>query len=129
MIKRFRVRVEGKEYEVEVEDMGVGEKDKRMESVFDNAGEEKANIKGKDPQGKSENIFVREKCVFSPMPANVVKVNCKVGDMVKRGDKLIIIEAMKMENDILSHVDGVVKEIRVTEGMSVSQNDILVVFE
>lgn len=54
--------------------------------------------------------------LFTQMPGKVVKISAKVGDKVVKGQTLIILEAMKMENEIKSGIDGVVKAIHVKEG-------------
>jgi biotin carboxyl carrier protein len=61
------------------------------------------------------------------MPGKVVMVNKKVGDAVKVGDVVLILEAMKMENEITSDKDGKITEVRVIEGDSVDAHDVLVV--
>ena len=129
MIKKFKVRIEGKEYEVEVEEMRGEEKSVRVGRVVESAGEKKTSIKEKEPYGGFETISSKEKSVLAPMPAKVVKVNCKAGERVKKGDMLIILEAMKMENEVLSPVDGAIKEVRVKEGASVSHEETMIVFE
>ncbi len=58
----------------------------------------------------------------SPMPGTLTKLKVKVGDKVKQGDTLAIVEAMKMENEVLSPIDGVVKEIYATQGMQVGSD-------
>ena len=63
--------------------------------------------------------------VNSPLPGTIFKILVKEGDAVKVGDKLMIIEAMKMENNVLAEVDGVVKEIKVAVGGSILQGDLL----
>ena len=63
--------------------------------------------------------------IKAPMPGNIVKVNCKVGDSVKRGDVLVVLEAMKMENDISAPQDGVVASIEVSQGASVVTDAII----
>jgi biotin carboxyl carrier protein len=65
--------------------------------------------------------------VVSPMPGNVWKLNCNVGDSVAAGQVLLILEAMKMENDIVAPQAGVVKQILVSKGTVVDTNDVLVV--
>ena len=54
--------------------------------------------------------------LFTQMPGKVVKINSKVGDKVKKGQTLLILEAMKMENEIKSGIDGVVKAVHVKAG-------------
>lgn len=66
------------------------------------------------------------KTVVSELPGTVTAVNVKDGDHVKKGDVLLVIEAMKMANDIVSEVDGTVQRVAVAQGQNVSQGDVLV---
>lgn len=59
--------------------------------------------------------------ICSPLPGVILSLNVKQGDSVKRGQKLAVLEAMKMENDILATADGTVKEVFVQVGDSVRQ--------
>lgn len=63
--------------------------------------------------------------VKAPMPGLVIKLNKAAGDKVAKGDTVLIIEAMKMENAIKSPKDGVLTAIKVNAGTSVAKNDIL----
>ncbi len=65
----------------------------------------------------------------SPLPGTILDVFCKVGDTVKRGQKVMVLEAMKMENAINSDRDGVIKEIKVNKGDSVLEGADLVIIE
>ncbi len=67
--------------------------------------------------------------IHAPMPALVVKVEVEVGDEVKPGQGLIILEAMKMENEIRAHTEGRVKEIFVTTGKAVEKGELLLRLE
>ena len=60
------------------------------------------------------------------MPGNIIKVNVKAGDSVKKGDVLCILEAMKMENEICAPSDGVVAGVNVSQGSSVQTDDVLI---
>lgn len=64
--------------------------------------------------------------VTAPLPGTVLSINCKVGDMVKASDAVIILEAMKMENAINAGRDGRVADIRVKQGDSVLEGDVLI---
>ncbi len=64
--------------------------------------------------------------VKAPLPGTIMTINVKVGDNVKRGDTLIVMEAMKMENNIMANKDGQVKAIHVSAGQTVSQDDKLI---
>jgi biotin carboxyl carrier protein len=67
--------------------------------------------------------------VKAPMPGLILHIQTSVGAVVKKGDVLLILEAMKMENAIKSPVDGTIKAIPVTKGKSVEKNQILLQFE
>ncbi len=67
-----------------------------------------------------------ETAVNSPMPGNVFKVECKVGDAVKAGDTLVVLEAMKMEIEVSAPVDGTVKAVSAVVGTTVNTDDLLV---
>ena len=63
------------------------------------------------------------------MPGLVIEARVKVGDVVKKGGAVIVLEAMKMENILKSPSDGVVKKITVEKGAVVEKNQVLVIFE
>jgi biotin carboxyl carrier protein len=65
--------------------------------------------------------------VKSPLPGSVIKVLVSEGQAVKRGDTLLTLESMKMENAIMAEQDGTVKQIAVTPGQNVMQDDLLIV--
>ena len=65
--------------------------------------------------------------VSSPMPGTILKVNCTQGAAVKAGDVLVILEAMKMENEIMAPHDGTVAQVVTSKGATVDTGDPLVV--
>ncbi|MDR1454709.1 MAG: biotin/lipoyl-binding protein [Tannerella sp.] len=65
--------------------------------------------------------------VKSPLPGIILSIDCKVGDEVKKGQKLLVLEAMKMENTIASEFAGKVTEIKVEKGESILEGAVLVV--
>ena len=65
----------------------------------------------------------------APMPGIIVSVNVQPGTVVKKGDVLVILEAMKMENEIVAPRDGIVSQIIVAKGASVSTGDILLALQ
>ena len=67
--------------------------------------------------------------VLAPMPGRVVKLLVKPGDAVSARQGLVVVEAMKMENELRAPRAGTVKEIRVSQGMSVEANTVLVIVE
>ena len=64
--------------------------------------------------------------VKAPMPGNIMKINAKVGQAVKKGDVLVVLEAMKMENDICAPEDGTVASVEVSQGATVETDAVLV---
>ena len=67
--------------------------------------------------------------VKSPMPGNILKINVSQGQKINEGDVLIVLEAMKMENEIRAVTDGVVKEVFIEDNMKVGLNDRIMVIE
>ena len=65
----------------------------------------------------------------SPLPGVILDIYCKVGDSVKKGQKVLVLEAMKMENVINAEKDGIVKEIKVNKGDSVLEGADLLITE
>lgn len=65
--------------------------------------------------------------VPSPMPGTILSVNVTVGQAVKTGDVLMVLEAMKMENDIVAPCDGTIKQLLVNKGSTVNTDDVLAV--
>ncbi len=65
--------------------------------------------------------------VVSPLPGSIIKVLVSEGQAVKKGEVLLQLESMKMANDIAAECDGTVKQICVTAGQTVMQDDVLVV--
>ena len=67
--------------------------------------------------------------IKSPLPGEILEIYVKVGDVVKLGQKLLMLEAMKMENNIHSDKEGKISEIKVNRGSSVMEGDVLIVIE
>ena len=65
--------------------------------------------------------------VRAPMPGMVLGIPMESGAKVERGQTVVVLEAMKMENDLASPITGTVKEVRVSKGQTVNQGDVLVV--
>ncbi|MCB0821630.1 MAG: biotin/lipoyl-binding protein [Bacteroidales bacterium] len=64
--------------------------------------------------------------IKAPLPGNIMQVLVRTGDEVKKGDKLLVYEAMKMENSILAEKDGSISAIKVQPGDSVLEGDVLI---
>lgn len=65
----------------------------------------------------------------APMPGLVLQVLVNPGDTVSKGDKILVLEAMKMENAIKSPTDGIISDVLVKQGMAVDKNQILITFK
>lgn len=78
---------------------------------------------------KIKNISAKKLNIKAPMPGLLLKLEKNIGDCVKVGEPLFILEAMKMENEIRSPANGIVKEILFKEGQSVEKNSIILTFE
>lgn len=86
-------------------------------------------VERKPGEGAVPNKSTGAGAIKAPLPGNIFKIGVAVGDSVSKGDLLLIMEAMKMENNVLAEKDGVIKSIKVGVGDAVLQNDILIEFE
>jgi biotin carboxyl carrier protein len=137
-MKEFKFSIEGKSYEVSIEETG-----KNMATVDVNGKKYAVNIEKKEkptfiaaaprPATSAAAAAPASKSVpgtvTSPLPGSIIKIMVSVGQAVKRGDTLLTMESMKMENNIKAEKDGVVKAILVQQGQSVMQGDSLVDLE
>lgn len=69
------------------------------------------------------------KIITAPMPGHVIRIDINNGDSVVKGNQLLTLEAMKMENTVHAHIDGLVKKIFVAQGQTVSKGDPLLEIE
>lgn len=126
-MKKFIIKVNGNSYEVEVEEV------KGQEGIARPSTSKVSNPVTKAPEPKKEEKQVQasegQDVVKSPMPGNIWKIEAKEGQEVKAGDVLLILEAMKMENEILAPRDGLVSSIAVKEGATVNTGDDLIILE
>ncbi|MFQ5881956.1 MAG: biotin/lipoyl-containing protein [Candidatus Methylomirabilales bacterium] len=78
---------------------------------------------------KAEAAPAGRQAITAPMPSKVVRLLVAVGDQVQAGDGIIVVEAMKMENELRATGAGTVREIRVSEGNAVGGGEVLVIIE
>ncbi len=128
MKRKFRVVVNGKEYTVEIEEIGTTQENVVMQAMQPvNAPRVETSKVPETPKQKTMVTEGKSGSVTAPMPGKILDVKVNVGDSVKAGDVLIILEAMKMENEIVAPRNGTVKEILVNPGDNVERGTPLVV--
>jgi len=121
------VVLNGTSYEVELEDMPVAPKP--VIKVATPAVPKAAPAAASVPKAPSAKSNAGKILIKTPLPGAVIEVHVKVGDQVKVGQRVALLEAMKMENNIDAEKDGVVTEIRVQPGDTVLEDDVLIVME
>lgn len=114
MKKVYKIKVNGKVYEVELEE---------VTSVEGHVAAEKA---APAAAPVSAPTATSGETVDSPMPGVIVDVKVKVGDVVKEGDLVAVLEAMKMETEIFSPKSGTVSAVNVSKGSQVELGDALI---
>ena len=111
----YTVEVSGRRFDVKV----IGEPPVGGVVAAGNGGTKKASKRGERKSGGGGGADQLD----SPLQGNMWKVKVKEGDTVKEGDLICIIEAMKMENEITAHKDGVIKALPITEGAAINAGD------
>lgn len=104
---------------------------KRFEVKFQEKVDETAvRTKPRPPEiGKTAGLGAEADTLIAPMQGTIVKLLHQVGDQVKAGEAIMVLEAMKMENIITCHIDGVIKELKVSAGQTVSVGLVLGIVE
>lgn len=133
-MKKFNVTVNGKTYAVEVEEVGLGQGGFTYQPAPQAApapaatAPKVAPAPAPAPQAapKATAAPVDGETISAPMPGTILDIKVVEGKSVKEGDILLILEAMKMENEIVSPVDGVVSKIYVGNAATVSTGDPLI---
>jgi glutaconyl-CoA decarboxylase len=134
-MKKYLIKVNGSQYEVEVEELGGAAAPQAapaapaptpapapapapaQAAAPAPAPKPPAAAQAAPPAGATP--------ITSPMPGTILKIVASVGDAVKRGQPIVVLEAMKMENDIVAPQDGTVASINVAQGASVNAGDVL----
>lgn len=106
--KRLKIEMEGETFEMEIKD--------KLDQVLEQMGFGKASIK-------------QVKEIKAPMPGLVLEIAVTDGQEVREGDKLLILEAMKMENSIMIQTDAIIKKISVSAGQAVEKGQVLLELE
>ena len=124
-MRRFNITVNGTTYEVDVEEIADGGVVSAPVYTAPQA-QTAPKVEPSQPKAEPKPATAGAVNVTSPMPGTVLKINVNVGDSVKSGQALVVLEAMKMENDIVAPQDGVVASINTTTGSAVETGDILI---
>ena len=119
IMKNYRITVNGNEYDVAVEEVGASTSTSAPKAAPKAAPKKAAKAATKASAGAGS---VK---VSSPMPGKILSVKKNVGDSVNKGDTILVLEAMKMENDIVAREDGTIASIDVNEGASVEAGAVL----
>ena len=122
-MRKYRVTVNGTVYEVELEEItGAVPAAASAAAAPAPAAAPAAAPAPAAPAGEGEQIT-------SPMPGTILAVNVTAGQSVKKGDVLMVLEAMKMENEIMCPRDGVVSSVQAAKGASVESGTLLCVLQ
>ncbi|MDD2344866.1 MAG: biotin/lipoyl-binding protein [Bacteroidales bacterium] len=146
-MKQFKFKINGNVYEVEVQNIEDNIATVEVNGSIYNVAIDQEMVPRKTPkivQAKSvpttdvtpataktsnPNAPKGGGTIKSPLPGEILEIYVKVGDVVKLGQKLLMLEAMKMENNIDSDKEGKISEIKVNRGSSVMEGDVLIVIE
>ena len=126
-MKKFNITVNGKSYEVDVEEIGGVPTAPVAPRAASAAPAPKAATKSAPKAAKAPVAGGSQ--VSAPMPGTIFDIKVNEGDTVAAGDVVLVLEAMKMENEITSPVDGTIAQILVKTGESVNGGDVMIVIE
>ncbi|HEL0776090.1 TPA: acetyl-CoA carboxylase biotin carboxyl carrier protein subunit [Streptococcus equi subsp. zooepidemicus] len=116
MLRKFKITIDGKEYLVEMEEIGAPSQAPVVPPVQPAVA----------PQAPAAPVSAGADAMPSPMPGTILKVLVNVGDVVHENQPLLILEAMKMENEIVASTAGTVTGIHVTAGQVVNPGEGLI---
>ncbi len=129
-MKKYNINVNGKMYQVEVEEVGnFGASNAAPAAVAQPASvaaPTAAAAPAPAPQSAPASSGPVAGAMSAPMPGTILDIKVSVGQSVKAGDILIILEAMKMENEIVAPTDGKIVQIHTSKGSAVSTGDALI---
>ncbi|MDR0604599.1 MAG: biotin/lipoyl-binding protein [Bacteroidales bacterium] len=134
-MKEYKFKISGKDYTVSVDNV-----EENIINVTVNGSVHRVELEEKvaevpvarpvvqRPVAAATNVSTtNDKPLKSPLPGVILDIFVKTGDTVKQGQKVVLLEAMKMENNIDADKDGVVKEIKVSRGDSVNEGDTILI--
>ena len=135
MLKRYNVTVNGVQYQVEVEEVN-GEftsapviQAPAAQVVTQAPTQVAAQPAEVKQEVKNTSVAAEGEKIECPMPGTILSINVSEGQVIKEGQVMCVLEAMKMENEIMAPRDCKIVQVGVTKGMSVNTGDLLVVIE
>lgn len=127
-MSKYRITLEGKTYEMEIElvaENGAQQQPVAKKEYREFKGVPKdANVNVVDPSMQKQTVN-NTGAVTAPMPGTVIKIEKSEGSAVKSGELVLVLEAMKMENEILAPVDGTITKMNCTVGGTVAGGEIM----
>lgn len=134
MTRNFNVTVNGETYSVEVEELKADgsvatQSVSRPTPVSKPAPKAAAPAKKAPkaaPKAAPKPVAAGASTIDAPMPGTILDIKVKEGDLVKEGQVVVILEAMKMENELMAPADGVIASVNVEKGASVNPGEVLV---
>lgn len=127
MIKLYKIRIGEKVYEVELESVSEKEGSIETSNNVNNETGKTEKIENNSTQSDAGNPIENGEVIKAPMQGLIVDVKVEVGQKVKTGDEVVILEAMKMENPIVAPKDATVIAVKVSKGNTVNAGDALVI--
>lgn len=122
MLRKFKVEINGREYDVKFEEIGAA-----TVQQFTEAAVSQTTERATAPQQQSAPVSsAGGKSITAPMPGNILDIRVNIGDKVSKNKPLLILEAMKMENEIVAPQDGTITAIHVQKGDTVNAGTLLV---
>jgi len=125
-MKKFLIKVSGEQFEVEVEEVMNGFNAPSQTTATKPAASPGIKTKIDMPVSSKSSKGAK---IDSPMPGSILKISVNVGDEVKKGQTVFVLEAMKMENEIASPVSGKIAEIKANAGDPVSAGQTIIIIE
>lgn len=124
-MKKYMIKLNGKVYEVEMEEVTGETAVTKTETSKPTTVKSETQAAPVAPQAPAMSVSGGEN-VNAPMPGTIVKITVKPGERVKKNQVLVVLEAMKMENEIVSPIDGTIVAVNVTKGQVVNPGESLV---
>ena len=128
-MRQFKVVVNGREYHVEVDELGKPNVGLQVAEEKDESEAVQAKADDSQPTGSLTLVSGDSKTITAPLAGVILSVRVETGDHVKAGDIVLTLEALKLENEIITPYSGVVRSVTATAGQNVNAGEILVVID